>query len=369
MRIEAALMESVNQPLSLKTLNLEGPKANEVLVEIKATGVCHSDWNALRDSSTPCPCVLGHEASGVVREIGSDVKRLKVGDPVVLSWLPYCGTCSYCISGSFALCESAFGPMFAGTLMDGTSRLKSHNQSIFHYSLLSTFATHSVVPEMSCIPLPQGMPFAEASLLGCGVATGYGAVVHSAQVRAGSTVAVFGVGGVGISAIQAAALSGAKQIIACDLKRKNLEWAQKFGATDVIQVSTENAVESIRDLTGGLGVEFAIDATGNPKAFRDAWTALRKGGVLVVVGAFPSSQEITLPGGGFHRVAKTVKGSFYGDIRPLVDLPLLAELYLQGKLKLSDLILERIKLDGINEAFTAFTSQDTLTSGRSVVVF
>ncbi len=371
MRIEAALMTKVGQPLKIEKIELASPGPKEVLVEIKATGVCHSDLNALHDSTTPCPCVLGHEASGIVQEVGRDVRLVRPGDRVVLSWLPYCGTCTFCTRGKFTLCEMAFGPMFAGTLLDGTTRLQRPDHSdekVYHYSLLSTFASHAVVPEMSCIKIPNQMPFAEASLLGCGVGTGFGAVVRTAKVEPGSHVAVFGIGGVGISAIQAARISGAERIFACDLKAQNLEFAKQFGATDTILIQDTPAEETIRAATGGSGVDYAIDATGSPVAFQSAFSSLKKGGSLVVVGAFASGKSISLPGGGFHRMGKSIQGSFYGDINPLRDLPMLAELYLKGKLQLSELVLEKIPLKQINEAFATFANPQALTAGRSVVV-
>lgn len=263
----------------------------------------------------------------------------------------------------------AFGPMFNGTLLDGSSRLEWNAKKVFHYSLLSTFASHTVVPEMSCVKMPEGMPFVEASLLGCGVGTGFGAVVRAAKVEAGSTVAVFGIGGVGISAIQAARISGAEQIIACDLKVRNLEFARQFGATDIVHIQGDPAEDMIRALTHGQGVDYVIDATGSPLAFKSGWNSLRKGGNMTVVGAFPSGKDLTLPGGGFHRLGKSVRGSFYGDINPLRDLPLLAQLFLKGQLQLSELVLEKISLNQVNEAFTSFANQDALTAGRSVVVF
>ncbi len=369
MKIKAALMIEAKKPLKIEKLELAPPGPFEVLVEIKASGVCHSDHNALYDSTTPCPCVLGHEAAGVVLEVGREVKRVCAGDAVVLSWLPYCGTCSYCVRGKFTLCEMAFGPMFAGTLLDNTTRLQWNTQKTYHYSLLSTFATHTVVPEMSCIKMPEEMPYLEASLLGCGVGTGFGAVVRTLQVEPGSSIAVFGIGGVGISAIQAARIAGAEKIIACDLKPQNLNFATKLGATDTIQVDSSPTEDSIKSMTHGLGVDYAIDATGNPSAFRSAWNSLSKGGSLAVVGAFPSSQDLTLPGAGFHRMGKKVQGSFYGDINPLRDLPLLANLFLKGRLQLSELVLEQIKLEDINEAFMAFSNSQALTAGRSVIVF
>ncbi|PVE74509.1 zinc-binding alcohol dehydrogenase [Priestia megaterium] len=369
MKMKAAVMTGVNAPLEILAVDLAAPKANEVLVKIEATGVCHSDLNALEDSSTPTPTILGHEGAGIVTAVGLNVKTVKVGDKVALSWVPYCGTCEFCVTGAVHLCDSAFGPMFNGTLLDGTSRLSKDGELVFHNSLLSTFAEYAVVPEMSCIKLPDEMPMAQASLIGCGVATGYGAAVNAAKVTPGSTVAVFGIGGVGVNAIQGARIAGASKIIACDVKPANLELAKTFGATHTINVASEEASQALKALTGGHGVHFAIDCTGHTKATESAWEGTRKGGTVVVVGAFNPSMSINLPGGGFHRVGKVLKGSFYGDTQPFRDFPKIAQLYLDGKFMLDELILGRMQLDDINEAFQSFHDCNCVNVGRSVIEF
>jgi S-(hydroxymethyl)glutathione dehydrogenase / alcohol dehydrogenase len=367
--MKAAVMVGYNKPLEIQDVDLAEPKANEVLVKMSATGVCHSDLNALNDESTPIPTILGHEGAGIVAAIGPNVTKVKVGDKVALSWVPYCGTCEFCITGAVQLCESAFGPMFNGTLLDGTSRLSKDGNLIYHNSLLSTFAEYTVVPELSCVKLPDEMPLAQASLIGCGVATGFGAAVNAAKVTPGSTVAVFGIGGVGINAIQGARISGASKIIACDVKESNLEIAKKFGATHTINVSKEDAETVLKDLTGGYGVHFAIDCSGHTRATEDAWRGMRKGGTLVVVGAFNPALALNIPAGGFHRVGKIIKGSFYGDTQPYRDFPRIAQLYLDGQFKLDELVLDRIQLDNINLAFDSFHDCNCVNVGRSVIEF
>jgi S-(hydroxymethyl)glutathione dehydrogenase / alcohol dehydrogenase len=369
MKIKAAVMAGYKKPLEIKEIELAEPKANEVLVRIAATGVCHSDLNALEDETTPTPTVLGHEGSGIVEAVGPNVKNVKPGDKVALSWVPYCGTCEFCISGNVHLCESAFGPMFDGTLLDGTSRLSEKGEKVYHYSLLSTFAEYTVVPEMSCVKIPDEMPLAQASLIGCGVATGYGAAVNAAGVKPGSTVAVFGIGGVGVNAIQGARIAGAAKIIACDVKPSNLEIAKKFGATDTINVAEVKAEDALKTLTNGLGVHYAIDCTGNTNAAESAWKGTRKGGTVVVVGAFNPSKVLNLPAGGFHRVGKILKGSFYGDTQPFRDFPIISKLYLDGKFNLDDLVLDRITLDDINQAFDSFHDSCCINVGRTVIEF
>jgi S-(hydroxymethyl)glutathione dehydrogenase/alcohol dehydrogenase len=369
MKMMAAVMKAAHRPLEIESVELAAPKAGEVLVKVLATGVCHSDLNALEDESTPVPAVLGHEGAGVVMEVGPNVTTVKPGDKVALSWVPFCGTCEFCRAGQVNLCESAFGPMFAGTLLDGTSRLSQNGRLVYHNSLLSTFAEYTVVPEMSCIKMPEEMPMAQASLIGCGVATGFGAAVRAAQVKPGSTVAVFGIGGVGVNAIQGARIAGASRIIACDLKPRNLEIARKFGATDTVNVGEVDAAEALKELTGGFGVHYAIDCSGNTNAAAAAWQGTRKGGTTVVVGAFNPKKELALPAGGFHRVGKTLKGSFYGDIHPFRDFPLIAGLYLDGKFQLDELVLNRISLRDINQAIDAFHDPDGMNVGRTVIEF
>ncbi|MFC0272996.1 Zn-dependent alcohol dehydrogenase [Metabacillus herbersteinensis] len=369
MKMKAAVMTGVGKPLEILAVDLAEPKANEVLVKIAATGVCHSDLNAINDETTPTPTILGHEGAGIVAAVGPNVAKVKVGDKVALSWVPYCGTCEFCVTGAVHLCESAFGPMFAGTLLDGTSRLSKDGEKVYHNSLLSTFAEYAVVPEMSCVKLPDAMPLAQASLIGCGVATGYGAAVNAAKVTPGSTVAVFGIGGVGVNAIQGARIAGASKIIACDVKPANLEIARKFGATHTINVAKENVDEALKGLTGGFGVHFAIDCSGHTGATESAWKATRKGGTVVAVGAFNPTMNLSIPAGGFHRVGKVLKGSFYGDTQPFRDFPAISQLYLDGKFLLDELVLDRISLDDINQAFDSFNDCNCINVGRSVIEF
>ena len=362
-------MTKVGAPLEIREVELDPPKANEVLVKILATAVCHSDLNTLEDPTTPIPQVLGHEGAGVVVEVGPNVKTCKVGDKVALSWVPYCGTCAFCRAGKVNLCESAFGPMFAGTLMDGTTRMKLDGEVCYHSSLLSTFAEYTVVPEMSCVKIPDEMPAAQACMIGCGVATGYGASVRAAKVDPGSSVAIFGIGAVGANAIQGAKVAGASRIIACDIKDDNLEQALKFGATDVINSMNVDVVEEIKKLTDGLGADYSIDCTGNTRVGAQAWKSIRKGGTTVVIGAYKADGELVLPSGSFHRIGKILKGSFYGDVNPFNDFPKISELYLRKKYNLDGLIIEKIDLEDINRAFDAFHDPKAKNMGRYIIEF
>jgi len=368
MKCRAAVMVGVNQ-LEIREIELDKPKANEVLVKIMATGICHSDLNTLEDPTSPVPQVLGHEGAGVVVEVGEMVKTCKVGDRVALSWVPFCGTCAYCQDGKVNLCESAFGPMFDGTLLDGTTRITLDGEKCYHQSLLSTFAEYAVVPEMSCIPMPEEMPFNIASMIGCGVATGFGASVNAAKVSVGSSVAVFGLGGVGINAIQGAKVAGARIIIACDIKEENLKEAKLYGATHTLNSLECDVVAEIKKIADGIGVDSAIDCTGITHVGTQAWMSTKKGGTTVVIGAYGADKELCLPAGGFHRQAKILKGSFYGDVNPYKEFPMIANLYLEGKYDLNSLVIEKIALDDIQKAFDSFHDPNAKNMGRYIVEF
>lgn len=370
MKMKAAVMTGVNQPLEIREVELDPPKTGEVLVKIRATAVCHSDLNALEDPTTLTPEILGHEGAGEVVAVGDGVTTCKVGDHVILSWLPYCGTCPYCRAGKTNLCDAALGPIFGGTLMDGTSRLHMDGGPCYHYSLLSTFAEYAVVPQMSCVVVPDEMPMDRGCLIGCGVATGYGAAVRAAKVEPGQSVAVFGLGGVGTNALQGAKLAGASRIIACDIKEDNLAKAGAYGATDIINTGTcEDPVKAIQDLTDGLGVDAAIDCTGNVNVGNMAWKAGRKGSNIIIVGAYPEGKEVHLPAGGFHRFGKVLKGAFYGDVNPFQDFPIIAQMYMDGRYDLDSLIIDRIPLEEINMAFSAFHDPEANNMGRYVIEF
>ena len=363
-------MTGVGKPLEIKEVELDPPKADEVLVKILATAVCHSDFNTLQDPTTPVPQILGHEGAGEVIEVGSDVTTCKPGDRVVLSWLPYCGECPYCRAGKVNLCETAFEPMFGGTLMDGTSRLSMNGKPAYHMSMLSTFAEYTVVPQMSCVVVPKKMPMDKACMIGCGVSTGYGAAVHAAGVQMGSSVAVFGLGGVGTNAVQGARSAGATRIIACDIKDENLRRASLHGATDIVNTSdAEAAVRKIKELTDGLGVEYAIDCTGNVDIGNIAWRCSRKGATIVIVGAYPEGRELKLPAGGFHRYGKVLKGSFYGDVDPFRDFPAIAHMYMDGAYDLDSQVIDKISLEEINTAFDAFSDSEADNMGRYIIEF
>lgn len=370
MKMQAAVMRKVGGPVEVCEVELLPPKTGEVLVKMAATAVCHSDLNTLEDPASPTPQVLGHEGAATVVQVGEGVTTCKPGDRVALSWVPFCGSCAYCAAGQVHLCESAFGPMFAGTLLDGSCRLRLEGEVCYHSSLLSTFAEYAVVPQMSCIVMPEEMPLDKACMIGCGVATGYGAAVRAAGVRPGDGVAVFGIGGVGVNAVQAARLAGARTVIACDTKAENLALAKRFGATHTLAAGEgEDLPAAVAALTDGLGANSAIDCTGVPAVGTTAFRCVRKGGTVVVVGAYPAGESLSLPAGGFHRTGKVVRGSFYGDVNPFADFPAIARLYLKGRYNLDDLVIQKVKLADAGRVLESFHDPAARNTGRYIIEF
>ena len=358
MKTKAAVVFAAGEPLRLVDIDLAPPRAQEVLVRVGAVGVCRSDLHAWRDPAGLFPVVLGHEVAGYVESVGADVDHVAAGDPVVLSWLPYCGVCATCRRGKPQLCPATFTSLFAGTLLDGTSRLSYDGRSLYHYSLLSGFAEHTVVPARACVKLPPGVPMDEACILGCGVATGYGAAVHAARVVAGEAVAVLGVGGVGLAAVQGARNRKAGRLLAVDMQAANLELARQLGASETRLAHEATALEAAFDVV--------IDTTGNVAATRRGFEMLSPGGRLIVIGAF-DSDELVLPARGFHRTGKTVKASFYGDIDPINGLRELADLYVAGGLSLDACISGRARLEEVNDVLGAMQA-GTCGPGRTVIV-
>jgi Zn-dependent alcohol dehydrogenase len=365
MEITASLMTRPNEPLETVSLELSEPRAGEVLVRLAATGICASDAHTHTGRiPSPSPCVLGHEGAGVVERVGPGVTQVAIGDHVALSWMPSCGTCRHCVSGRPVLCTAAAPAMFAGTLLDGTVRLHRGEQPVSHYSFLSTFATHTVVPAASAIPIGRHIPLGVASLVGCGILTGYGAVVNRAKVGPGSSVVVFGAGGVGLSAVMAARLSGAEQIIVCDPVAAKLEEATLFGATHGLAPS-DDVVERIREISAG-GVDYAIDAAGGDGILGQAFAATVPGGTIVCVGIPDVRARPSLPGPELVRDEKIITGSLYGSSRPSVDIPAILRQYVAGHLPLDRMISKSYALDDID---TAFVDMREGKLKRGVVVF
>lgn len=366
MKIRAALLTEPNGKFQIEELDLQDPRPGEVLVKLAASGVCHSDWHvATGTTKHPMPCVTGHEGAGVVKGIGEGVTRVQLGDHVTLSWTPDCGECFYCQRNQPTLCETFTEPIWNGVMLDGTPRLSWKGQPVYHYCGTATFAEYTVVPEQCCIRVRRDVPFTAASLVGCAVATGVGAVIHTANVRPGDTVAVFGAGGVGLNIIQGAVLSGASQIIAVDTNQTKLDIARDFGATDAI-FAGENSITAIFEATDWRGADHVFEAVGTPRVQEVAFEAVRPGGVLTLVGLAPMDSGTNLPGAIITRQAKTIRGSYYGSVHPQRDFPMLVDLYMHGKLKLDELVTRTYYLDEINEAYKAMLSGEV---ARGVILF
>lgn len=358
MEITAAYLSGADRPFEVTTLQLDQPKQNEVLVRIAATGICASDAHTRSGRiPSPLPCVLGHEGAGVVEAVGAGVTHVAPGDHVALSWMPNCGQCRHCVAGRPVLCTAAAPYTLAGTLLDGTTRLHHGDQDVFHYSFLSTFATHTVVPAASAIKIDPGVSLTVAALVGCAIMTGYGAAVNRAQVRPGSSVLVYGAGGVGLSAVMGAHLSGAETIIVVDPVEAKRAEALGFGATHVLAPG-DDVVEQVRALTDGFGSDYSIDAVGAPAVTAQAFDATVAGGTLVCVGVPAPDARPSFPGPNLVRDEKIVTGSLYGSSRPSVDIPKVLDLYAAGRLPLDAMISARYPLSRIDEAF------DDMAAGR-----
>ena len=359
------MLERVGAPLEVTELDLDPPAAGEVLVRLHASGVCHSDLNAVDGTAeTPCPAVLGHEGAGVIEAVGPGVE-LAPGTHVVLSWLPACGECEECLRGLPHLCEAAWAAMARGGLLDGTPRLSRDGEPVFHYSFLSSFAERAVVPAACCIPVPPHVPLDVAALVGCAVTTGTGAVWRTAGVRARERLCVFGCGGVGLSAVMGALVAGAAPIVAVDLDEDRLERALELGATHAIRWSegAEATAEQVRSASGG-GVDSAIEATGRPEAGLAAFLSTRPRGAAVLIGIPSPDAVLPLPIRSTVRMERRVLGSLYGSARPERDFPALLELYLRGRLPLDRLISARLPLDAVESAFDSLRA----ASGARVVL-
>ena len=362
MTVKAAVLRAPGKPLTIEALALGNPRAHEVRVRIEATGLCHSDLHVIEgDMKVPLPVVLGHEGAGVVEAVGPEVTRVKLGDHVALSWAPECGVCRYCVGGRPNLCTASAPRVLDGTLLDGSTRLAdAAGESVFHYSFLSTFAESAVVPEASCIAIDREAPFAPASLVGCAVMTGIGAAVNTAKVRPGSTVAVLGLGGVGLNVVQGAALCGAERVVGIDSNPAKAKTAEIFGLTDFLDPRAGPLVEQMRALLGGELADYAFEAIGNPATMTAAYEITARGGTVVYIGIASDGAKLELPATRLPREEKIVTGSFYGGARPLLDFPKILDLYLKGRLKLDELVTERLPLKRINEGFDRMRRGDAI---------
>jgi S-(hydroxymethyl)glutathione dehydrogenase/alcohol dehydrogenase len=365
--MRAAVLRETGGPLSVEDVELADPGPGEVTVRLAASGVCHSDWNVVTGAtSNPLPTVLGHEGAGVVEAVGTGVTEVAEGDHVILSWLPSCGECFYCVAGRGVLCDVAMADMFEGTLPGGTLALSRNGESLYHYSYLSTFAERCVVPQSCCVPIRKDVRLEVAALVGCAVMTGFGAAVLRARVAPGSAAVVYGAGGVGLSAILGCKLAGARTIVAADPVAFKRETALELGATHAFDPTTEDVPARLRELTAGRGADYAFDTAGAPGVVAQAYEAVRRGGTVVAVGLPPEGATADLPAPDLAREEKIVTGSFYGSCRPRVDMPLVVDLYMDGRLDLDALVSRTYPLDGINEAFAAMNAGEV---ARAVIAF
>lgn len=366
MEFKAAILHTIGAPLTIETVKLAPLKSADVLVRIHASGLCHTDLEVMLGSlKYPLPIILGHEAAGVVEAVGPDVTLAKPGDHVVCSWNPSCGHCFYCDQGQPILCEVFARTQPRGLLLDGASRLSIGNEKLYHYSAVSSHAEYCVVHESSAIPVPPAIPFDRACLIGCGVMTGVGGATRIAKIALGANVAVFGVGAVGLNVIQGARMVHAGMIIAVDVNDRKLELARAFGATHTINAGREDAVDAIRALTKGRGADYTFEAAGNPQTLQQALEAARPGAQIVILGKTNVDAQVSLRFGSLMG-EKLITRSSYGGARPRRDFPLLAQAYLDGDLKLDELISRRISLSEINDGFDQMKRGELL---RAVITF
>ncbi len=363
MDVRAAVALAPGKPLSIETVTLEGPKAGEVLVEIKATGVCHTDAYTLsgKDPEGLFPAILGHEGAGIVVEVGKGVTSLQAGDHVIPLYVPECRQCNYCTSGKTNLCQSIRETQGRGMMPDGSCRFSLAGEPLFHYMGTSTFANYTVVPEISLAKIRKDAPFDKVCYIGCGVTTGIGAVINTAQVRPGDNVVVFGLGGIGLNVIQGARLSGANMIIGVDVNSSKSTLAEKFGMTHFVNPNevASDLVPYLVNLTQG-GADFSFECVGNVDIMRQALECCHKGwGTSVIIGVAGAGEEIsTRP---FQLVTGRVwKGTAFGGAKGRTDVPKIVDWYMEGKINIDDLITHVMPLEQINCAF------DLMHNGKSI---
>ena len=364
MQFRAAVLHEVGKPLAIERITLGALKPWDVLVRVRASGLCHTDLEVIQGSlAYPLPIVLGHEGAGVVERVGSAVSRVRVGDHVVCSWNPFCGHCFYCERDQPILCEPYTRHQPAGHQLDGESRYRLAGRKVHHFSVMSSHAEYCVVPESGAIPVPAAIPFDVACLIGCGVMTGVGAVSRMARVEAGSHVAVIGCGAVGLNAIQGAVLEQAETIVAIDRDPRRLVTAWVFGATHAFGPDCPDVPSAVRALTQGRGVDYVFECAGGESALQLMYDVLRPGGQAVILGKVNVNQQVSIRFGSMMGEKRVIRSS-YGGARPSRDFPWLAQRYLDGRLKLDELISMRLTLDRINEGFDAMTRGDVV---RAVV--
>ena len=359
--MKAAVFREVNVPMEIEDIQISKPGPREVLVNTKAAGICHSDMHFFNGTYPgQLPMVLGHESAGVVEAVGSDVHYVKPGDHVITCLSVFCGHCDHCLTGHLSLCQEPE----VNRSKDEEPRLSDTQTPLTQFAQLGSFAEQMLVHEHAVVKIREDMPMDRAALIGCGVTTGVGAVIHTAAVEPGSTVAVIGCGGIGLSCINGAAIAGAARIIAIDMVPSKLELARKFGATDVVDASSGDAIEQVREMTGG-GVHYSFEAIGLKVTAEQAFKMIRPGGTATVIGMIPPGEMVSIHGPEFLQ-EKKIQGSMMGSNRFRVDMPRFVDFYLQGRLHLDDLVSNRIKLLDINEGMAALETGEV---ARSVIIF
>ncbi|MGH8442561.1 MAG: zinc-dependent alcohol dehydrogenase family protein [Nevskiaceae bacterium] len=374
MKTRAAILSAIglplpyakSRPLAVETVNLEAPGTGEVLVKVKAAGLCHSDLSVINgDRVRPVPMVLGHEAAGIVEALGPGVDDLAVGEHVVMVFVPSCGHCLPCAEGRPALCEPAFAANSAGTLLSGARRLSRNGSALNHLLGVAAFADYVTVSRRSLVKIDRSLPFEHAALFGCAVLTGVGAVVNTAALKSGQTAAVVGLGGVGLAGLLGAVASGASRIVAVDVNPDKLALAKQLGATHTVNGRDADAIDQVRAATGG-GVDFAFDFAGSVQALETAYRVTRRGGTTVSAGLPNPKHSFPLPALNLVAEERTVKGSYIGTCVPLRDVPRYVALFQQGKLPVDKLLTGRLKLEEINEGFDRLHAGEAI---RQVVTF
>jgi len=360
--MKAAVVREAGK-LSVEELTIDTPSEGELKIRMKATGVCHSDLSVIEGKlPLPLPCVIGHEGAGIVEQVGEGVTRFVEGDHVVLSYIPACGECNACHNHRPHLCTSG---QMTGKMLDGTARVHSDGEDLNVMQFLGCMAEYAVVPQTSAIKIEKDIPLDKAALVGCAVMTGVGAAINTAKIEPGSSVVVFGCGGIGLSIIQGARLAGANKIIAIDVADNKLEMAQNFGATHIINSERDAPVEKVHELTGD-GADYSFEAVGIPLLMEQAHAAIRRGGTAVIVGVAALTDMVSFNALTLAMSAKTIKGCIYGDANPPVDFPRLLDLYKSGKLNLDDMVSRTYSID---EAPQAFEDMKNNANARGVIVF
>jgi NDMA-dependent alcohol dehydrogenase len=366
MKTKAALMVERNHPLEIEEIDLEGPHENEVLIRFVASGICHSDLSALNGTiASPVPIVLGHEGAGVVEEVGPGVTHVAPGDHVIAVLTPTCGKCPMCQEGKPFLCREIGRLMAKGTMVDGTTRFRRNGEGVPQLCGVGSFSERSVIPAGSAIKVGGNAPLESVCLIGCGVTTGVGAAVNTAEVKPGTSVAVIGCGGVGLSIIQGARINGATTIIAIDPVAEKRDLALRLGATDVIDPTAEDPIKGVRQRSGKLGVHYAFEALGRIDTVRQAWDMVRPTGRAVIVGVASFKDSFPLMPAGLLS-ERRITGSAYGSAVPARDIPRFVSWYLDGRLKLDEMITKRIRLEDVNQALDEMRRGE---GARSVIMY